>query len=97
MARQVTNGFNAVMLDWAHDLVLRGVARDPLGDHSSPALEDLVAVGFVERAEGAARLTDSGRRALELGVPSRRERWAYRVTIGCAAIYVLASVSERVF
>lgn len=97
MAPLPTKQFTAAMLDWSHNLVLRAVADDSDSDHSSPALDDLVAVGFVTRSAGATRITDTGRTALELGVPSRRERWALRITAGSAGFLALASVGERLF
>lgn len=56
------------MLGWSHDLVVHAVADDSDSDDACPALDDLVAVGFVTRSAGATRITDTGRTALKLNV-----------------------------
>lgn len=77
------------MLDWAHRLVLRSVARGDGDD--SPALRDLVAAGLVaEREDGGYDITPAGRVALDAAStrPARWERIA--LVAGSVGLAILA-------
>ena len=83
------------MLDFAHALTLKAVAR---GDSShSPALENLEACGLVEHNvdAGTYRLTEAGRRALEAGRPSRLERIGYRMILASAVVFGVGWLIDR--
>ena len=84
------------MLDWAHSAILEAVARGDETDET-PALDDLVAVGLVERVSGAPhRLTPAGERALALGKPSRVERIAVRVMAVALVVFAIATIGDWV-
>jgi hypothetical protein len=67
------------LLDWAHRLVLQGVADGD--DSQSPALQTLVATGLVayDEPSGTHQLTEAGQAALEASKPSRSELTALGV------------------
>jgi hypothetical protein len=54
------------MLDGAHKLALRGVARGVIEDGQAPAVRNLAVAGLVEPADGVWRLTQTGDAVLEL-------------------------------
>jgi hypothetical protein len=54
------------MLDGAHKLALRGVAREVIDDSQAPAVRNLAVAGLIEPVDGAWRLTQTGHAVLEL-------------------------------
>lgn len=54
------------MLDSAHKLTLRGVARGIVQDGQAPAVRNLAIAGLVEPVDGVWRLTQAGHAVLEL-------------------------------
>lgn len=54
------------MLDGAHKLALRGVARGVLEGNDAPAVRNLAVAGLIEPVEGQWRLTQTGHAVLEL-------------------------------
>jgi hypothetical protein len=54
------------MLDGAHKLALRGVARGVIENDQAPAVRNLAVAGLVEPADGVWRLTQAGHAVLEL-------------------------------
>lgn len=54
------------MLDSAHTLALRGVARGVIENEQAPAVRNLAVAGLVEPVDGAWRLTQAGHAVLEL-------------------------------
>jgi len=82
------------MLDWAHDLALRGVAKG-IESGSSLALDDLVAAGLVVRdPSGDHRVTEAGEAALAAGEPSRLERIALPMVAVAGIVFVASTVLE---
>jgi hypothetical protein len=80
------------MLDFAHRLTLQAVERGVA--EQSPALDNLIACGFVHRAgpRDELALTDAGRRALAASSRSRLEAWGWTligVTVVALAIGVV--------
>lgn len=90
------SGTLRVVLDFPHGLVLETVVRDPQADHESPALEALIAVGFVAREHDGLRVTETGRVALAEGVPSRLERFGLRAMAVGAVLLGVSWLAERV-
>lgn len=71
--------YAAPVLDWAHDLTLRGVANGDGDGDETPAMRTLVESGLVAQlADGRYELTPAGRVALEAGNDPRK-RWALLV------------------
>jgi hypothetical protein len=54
------------MLDNAHRLALRGVARGIASDGDAPAVRNLALAGLIAPVDGAWALTQSGHAVLEL-------------------------------
>jgi phosphohistidine phosphatase SixA len=54
------------MLDSAHSLALRGVARGALDESHAPAVRNLAVAGLVQPVDGAWALTQAGHAVLEL-------------------------------
>lgn len=82
------------MLDWPHRSVLRAVAE---GDtDASPALDDLVAAGLVQRTGDALEVTSAGHAALAAS-DGPLEVWGWRLVAGGLAVYALASLGERIW
>lgn len=80
------------MLDWAHGMTLRAVARGDCDD--CPALQALVATGLVERApDGACTVTEAGRLALEAGRPRRWEKILYPILAVSGAVVIVSAIA----
>jgi len=73
------------VLDVAHRVVLRGVARGD--DDDSPALRNLVATGLVAERDGGYEVTPAGQIALDKG-PAQWERIAW-VAFGVGWLVIL--------
>lgn len=54
------------MLDGAHKLALRGVARGVIDGSQAPAVRNLAVAGLIEPVDGAWTLTQTGHAVLEL-------------------------------
>jgi hypothetical protein len=54
------------VLDGAHSLVLRGIARGMLEESHAPAVRNLAAAGLIQPVDGAWALTQTGHAVLEL-------------------------------
>ena len=54
------------MLDGAHSLALRGVAKGIAGESDAPAVRNLAAAGLIEPVDGVWALTRAGHAVLEL-------------------------------
>jgi hypothetical protein len=54
------------MLDGAHKLALRGVARGVVDGSQAPAVRNLAVAGLVEPVDGVWKLTQAGHAVLEL-------------------------------
>jgi hypothetical protein len=75
------------VLDFAHRLVLQGVAKGDADD--CPALRTLVATGLAERTEDGYAVTPAGRVALENLRSSRWERILWPIAAVCVAVLVV--------
>jgi hypothetical protein len=78
------------VLDGVHRLVLRSVAQGD-DDPASPALDNLIAAGLVERSGGSFRITPAGEAALAAGERKPWEKWALGIV---AAGVVLLAIGE---
>jgi len=81
------------MLDFAHGLMLSSVVATPEDDHESPALENLLACGLVERASGGLRVTPSGHEAHSRSAPTRKEMWMTRVLALSVAVLAVTTIA----